>query len=226
MEYMQDDITAMMGGVKTPEEERMAQALRARQQTGDTLALSTIGQASNLGQQIGQRTSEAAGRTGQYKQAGLERDSRASESALTRQHISSEQELSRAGDMLKQNNSQLWNSGEADKTRIQQAMMLDKKVEAARIAVERAHILNEEAKRLQEAGKYGHARAMMLLAQEFTEIQNEIDRDIKQPEIDIGNIIGRTKARGVLADDPNKSKWQFFLDSTDEDTVEPSFLKR
>ena len=123
--------------------------------------------------------------------------------------------------MLKQNNSQLWNSGEADKTRIQQAMMLDKKVEAARIAVERAHILSEEAKRLEEAGKYGHARAMMLLAQEFTEIQNEIDRDINQPGIDISNIMGRKKARGELADDPNKSAWQLLFDSADEDTVEP-----
>tara|TARA_R110000751_G_scaffold212266_3_gene315666 strand:- start:38 stop:1546 length:1509 start_codon:yes stop_codon:yes gene_type:complete len=65
----QDDIMAMMGGPKTLEEQRMADALRSQRTGGDLLGLSTIGQVSQLGQNMSQRATAGAKQMGTLAQA-------------------------------------------------------------------------------------------------------------------------------------------------------------
>ena len=65
----QDDIMAMMGGPKTLEEQRMADALRSQRTGGDLLGLSTIGQVSQLGQNMSQRATAGAKQAGTLAQA-------------------------------------------------------------------------------------------------------------------------------------------------------------
>jgi hypothetical protein len=81
----QDNISAMLGTGEDPREQQLAQALRGQQAGGDFLSLSTIGQASTLGQNINKRTSAAAKQGGQLKQAMQERQAKAAEAQAARE---------------------------------------------------------------------------------------------------------------------------------------------
>ena len=70
----QDDLMALMGGPKTLEEQRMADALRSQRTGGDLLGLSTIGQVSQLGQNMSQRATAGAKQMGTLAQAREQAD--------------------------------------------------------------------------------------------------------------------------------------------------------
>ena len=67
--YQQNSISAMMGAPKTPEEERMAQALRQEQTGGNMLALSGSNTISNLGQGMSKQATAGAKQMGTLAQA-------------------------------------------------------------------------------------------------------------------------------------------------------------
>ena len=70
-EVIQDNISALLGAGKDPREQQLAQALRNQQSGGDFLSLSTINQASDLGNNINKRVNVAAAEGGALKQARL-----------------------------------------------------------------------------------------------------------------------------------------------------------
>lgn len=89
----QDNISAMLGAGQDPKEQQLAQALRGQQAGGDMLGLSTIGQVSQMGQNINKRTNAAAKQAGSLKQARekaeLDREQRAATQGATNDYRAS-----------------------------------------------------------------------------------------------------------------------------------------
>ena len=98
--YQQNSISAMMGAPKTPEEERMARALRQEQTGGNMLALSGSNTISNLGRGMANQATAGAKQAGTLAQAREQVEARQAEAATQRGFTKDENAITRTATAL------------------------------------------------------------------------------------------------------------------------------